>query len=203
LIYFFYFSYYSVNYKDFLNNNNFNSNINNSYLNNQPIKLQEDLNYYKSEYEILKIQNNKLKEDNATLNNELLEAIKIISNDINKENNSNSDEINNLKNIIKNKDKEINDLKNMIINKDKEINNLKLQSQKNVSIKKSVNIDDIIVIQFVSLDQRMNCAIKCLKNDIFAEVEEKLYQKFEEYRETNNNFLAKGKLVLRFKKIAR
>ena len=30
---------------------------------------------------------------------------------------------------------------------------------------------------------------------------EKLYQKYEEYRETNNNCITKGKLVLRFKKI--
>ena len=40
-----------------------------------------------------------------------------------------------------------------------------------------------------------------MKTDTFAEVEEKLYQKYEEYRETNNNFVAKGKVILRFKKI--
>jgi hypothetical protein len=37
-----------------------------------------------------------------------------------------------------------------------------------------------------------------LKTETFAEVEEKLYKRYEEYRETNNNFLAKGNLVLRF-----
>ena len=30
----------------------------------------------------------------------------------------------------------------------------------------------------------------------------KLYQKYEDYRETNNNFIGKGKLILRFKKIS-
>ena len=40
-----------------------------------------------------------------------------------------------------------------------------------------------------------------MKTDTFAEVEEKLYQQYEEYRETNNNFITKGKIVLRFKKI--
>ena len=40
-----------------------------------------------------------------------------------------------------------------------------------------------------------------MKTETFAEVEEKLYKRYEEYRETNNNFLAKGNLVLRFKKI--
>ena len=40
-----------------------------------------------------------------------------------------------------------------------------------------------------------------MKNDTFAEVEEKLYQKYQEYRETNNKFLSKGISVMRFKKI--
>ena len=40
-----------------------------------------------------------------------------------------------------------------------------------------------------------------MKTDTFAAVEEKLYQKYEEYRETNNNFYAKGRVILRFKKI--
>ena len=46
-----------------------------------------------------------------------------------------------------------------------------------------------------------NIGIKCLKTDTFAEVEEKLYQIFGEYRESNNTFLAGGKVVLRFKTI--
>ena len=64
-----------------------------------------------------------------------------------------------------------------------------------------VNIDDIIVIQFISTDQKINCAIKTLKTDTFAEVEEKLYQKYPEYRETNNNFIFNGKIILRFKTV--
>ena len=32
-------------------------------------------------------------------------------------------------------------------------------------------------------------------------MEEELYQKYGDYRETNNNFIGKGKLILRFKKI--
>ena len=67
--------------------------------------------------------------------------------------------------------------------------------------KKSFNNDDIISVHFISSDQNINCPIKCLKNDTFAEVEEKLYQKYQEYRETNNKFLSKGISVMRFKKI--
>ena len=80
-----------------------------------------------------------------------------------------------------------------------EINNLKLQLQNKNNI--NVNYNDILYVHFISTDQEINCPIKCLKTDTFASVEEKLYQKYEEYRETNNNFIAKGKVILRFKKI--
>ena len=93
----------------------------------------------------------------------------------------------------------INYLKEIIRNKDIEINHLKLQLEnKNNNF---VNFNDIVNVHFISADQEVNCAIKCLKTDTFAAVEEKLYQKYEEYRETNNNFYAKGRVILRFKKI--
>ena len=114
----------------------------------------------------------------------------------------NLNEITNLKNIIFNKDNEIINLKNIILSKDVEINNLKLQLQNNNVNKKPVNFDDIIFINFYSSDQKINCGIKCLKTDTFAEVEEKLYQKYPDYRNTNNNFEnEKRGIVLRFKKI--
>ena len=40
-----------------------------------------------------------------------------------------------------------------------------------------------------------------LKKNTFAEIEEKLYKQYPQYRETNNTFLANGKPVLRFKTI--
>ena len=45
-------------------------------------------------------------------------------------------------------------------------------------------------------------AVSCLKTNTFAEVEEKLYQQYPRYRETNNNFIANGTIVKRFKTIA-
>ena len=63
-------------------------------------------------------------------------------------------------------------------------------------------MNDIMVINFLSTDQNIRCGIPCLADDTFAEVEEKLYKKFPEYRETNNNFIANGEPVLRFKTIA-
>ena len=38
------------------------------------------------------------------------------------------------------------------------------------------------------MDQKIDLSILCIKTDIFAQIEEKLYQKYPEYRETNNNF---------------
>ncbi len=58
-----------------------------------------------------------------------------------------------------------------------------------------------MVINFISGDGIINEGIKCLKTDIFAEVEEKLYEKYEDYREYNNVFLHSGNTVLRFKTI--
>ena len=117
------------------------------------------------------------------LNNELAEAKKIISNI--KNNNQQNNNISNLNEIIR--------------NKDIEINNLKLELKNNK--KTPVYFEDIINVHFISTDQKINYPITCLKTDTFASVEEKLYQKYEEYREKNNNFIAKGRLILRFKKI--
>ena len=150
---------------------------------NENKKLKDELNIYKKENEQLKNKIKILSDENKKLNQEIIKLNKIISNY--SQNNQYNNTINNLNEIIKTKEKEINELK--------------LQIQKN--IKKSVDFDDILFVHFISLDQTINCPIKCLKTDTFAEVEEKLYQKYEKYRETNNNFITKGKVVLRFKKI--
>ena len=72
--------------------------------------------------------------------------------------------------------------------KDSQINNLTTQLNFiGTSGKKLVDFDNIMVVNFISSDQSVNCGIKCLKTDTLAEVEEKLYQKYEEFRENNNN----------------
>ena len=166
---------------------NTNSNNTNTNIINENKKLKEELNIYKKENENLKNKINKLQNDNNKLNNELIKANKIISNFNNNQNNNIdiNNKINNLNEMLKMKDNLINDLKNQL--KNKEI--------------KTVNFDDIIVVNFISSDQYINCGIKCLETDTFAEVEEQLYKQYENYRDTNNNFIAKGRLVLRFKKI--
>ena len=78
---------------------------------------------------------------------------------------------------------------------------MKTQLQNLGKNQKLVDFNKIMVVNFISMDQKIDCGIKCLETDTFAEVEEKLYQKYNEYRDTNNNFISNGKLVLRFKKI--
>ena len=59
-----------------------------------------------------------------------------------------------------------------------------------------------ISIKFISTDQVVNCNITCSKNNTFAEIEEKLYQRYPQYRATNNNFLANGNIVSKLRTIA-
>ena len=169
--------YKSMDYKSNQINNNNNMN-NNSII---------ELNNYKKENLRLKKQINKLQQENHQLNNDLKKANQMIISIQQKEIDYNN-QINNLK--IKLKDKEI------------EINNLTKKTSNNDNSKKYVDYNNIIVVHFISGDGRINHGIKCLKTDIFAEVEEKLYQIYDEFRETNNIFLAKGNIVKRFKKMS-
>ena len=107
---------------------------------------------------------------------------------------NNNDEINKLKNeltkankVIEQQKLTINELQNKLNNYNNTINNLN---------------NDIMCVQFISSDQNVHYAATCLKTNTFAEVEEKLYKQYPQYRETNNTFLANGMQVLRFKTIA-
>ena len=157
--------------------------INTIQTNNQiDINLKKELEKYNKENKKLAEENAKLKKENIKLindNTKLKEELETI-----KSNNNISDSIADLLMDIRNKEKEINELKTKL--------------DKNY---KNANYNDAMVINFVSGDGVINEGIICLKTDIFAEVEEKLYQKYEEYREKNNTFLCGGNLVLRFKKI--
>ena len=139
-------------------------------------------------------KDNEIKE----LKNQLIKANKIIEkqkltiNDLLNKLNNYKTSINNHKNIINQKDLELNNLRT-------QLNNIK---NNNSSNNLNVNFNDIMTVNFISTDQNVHFAVSCLKTNTFAEVEEKLYKQFPEYRETNNSFLAHGSQVLRFKTIA-
>jgi len=95
-------------------------------------------------------------------------------------------------------------LKYQLVLKDNEIKDLQLKSQINNSkCEQKYNIDEIMIIYFQSIDQEINhVGIKCLSNETFAEIEEKLYKKFENFRNTNNTLICNGRPILRFKKLS-
>ena len=121
-------------------------------------------------------------------------------------------EINKLKKIIENQNNTIttlqnklnnlNNLQNIIKLKEQEINKLKLELQNiNSQNKIIINPGQMMAVNFISTDSKIHFAVSCFDYNTFAEVEEKLYKQFPEYRETNNDFLANGEQVLRFKTI--
>ena len=147
--------------------------VENQNLKNEIKKLNSQLQYYINENHNLKLNNNQM--------------------NINMQNNINN-EINNLK-------KEIINLKNQLYLKDNEIIKLKNEILNLKNNGKNVNLNDILVIHFVSGDLKINKGIKCLPDETFAEAEERLYKIYDEYRNTNNMFLFNGNQILRFKKI--
>ena len=63
------------------------------------------------------------------------------------------------------------------------------------------NLDDVMIINFISIDYSINKGIKCLETDTFVEVEEKFYQIYDEFRNNNNTFTINGRTILRFKNL--
>ena len=184
--------------------NTFTEFIPNYHKNNNTIQISENNNVIEKQLYDEKAKNKRLEEEIQNLKNKYnqrtneINKLKKIIQTLTNENINLKNEINNLKlnqfNQININD--INKLKEIIIKKDIEINELKLKLPK-----ENLSMNDIIVINFLSTDQTIRCGIPCLADDIFAEVEEKLYQKFNEFRNTNNIFLFKGNIILRFKKI--
>ena len=110
-----------------------------------------------------------------------------------------------LQKIIEQKEEEIINLKNEKIKLKNEIIDLKNEIQQkkenNAFNKTFYTREQMIALNFESTDSRLRYAIPCLKKDLFVDVEKKLYDKYPQYKEKNNNFLSQGKQILRFKTI--
>ena len=138
------------------------------------------INQYRTEIKKLKDTINKLNQCILELRNDSANKDQIMSNNLKIISNSKAELIN--------KDIEIKDLKNKLIN-----------------YENSKQYDDkynTICVNFVSADGKLDYKIKCSKNDIFAKIEDELYKKYDEYRQTDNIFFVNGNKVLRFKTIS-
>ena len=173
---------------------------------NQINDLTNKLNKEKEKYKQLEQKYNQLyaNHQNCINNiNQLQSELNRYKNQLSNVNLSLNNNNINLNNEINKLRKQNEILFNQISIKDNEINNMKLKLENNYVSQSKVSKKDIMVINFVTGDGKiMNCGIGCLPDETFAEVEEKLYKIYDEYRNTNSNyFLYGGRTILRFKKI--
>jgi len=188
-------------YKYISDDDKYKKKLNDEILKNQRLedennKLNEILNEVKQSKtneinKLIKVSET-YKKENEQLKADLLKSQKLISN-LSKNQADNSE--------LKKLQNEISTLKYKLTLKDNEINDLKTKSINNQREEQSFKYKDIIVITFISMDSTVHFGVKCLPTDIFAEVEEKLYKKYDNLRNTNNMFTANAKPVLRFKTI--
>ena len=150
--------------------------------------LMNEINKIKEELEKYKNENKKLKED-------LSKANKIIEN-LKKNQKENS----NIK-ILLYENKNLKNQLNQLYSKEKEIIQMKLQLKNNNKEDRLFKLNDIMVINFISTDSSIHEGIKCVETDTFAEVEEKLYQIYDNLRDTNNMFTFNGRPILRFRNL--
>ena len=173
--------------------NKYNEEINmNTLLKEENEKLKEIINNTTQNHSE---EINKLKEEINKLKDDLLKANTYQKNEIKTKDNNNNENNELLT-------KEIFNLKNQLNNKQNEIDELKQKLKKNSIADNKISMNDIMVLNFVSSDQVIHHGIACLPNDTFAEVEEKFYKIYDDYRNANNLCTANAKPLLRFKKIS-
>ena len=159
-----------------------------------------DKNSQNNNVDIKKYENeiNELK-DKLNKANKIIEKQKIqiidLKNQINSFKNIDLNQINNLKKEINNKNIQLDQLR-------QQLQNINLNNNQN---DKNKNNGDTFFanrcVSFISQDSSLFYAVPCDGNSTFAEVEEKLYKEYPEYRKTNNTFLANGIEILRFKTV--
>ena len=155
-------------------------------------KLIEEEKNLMNEVKQIKEELEKYKNENKKLKDDLAKANKIIEN-LKKNQKENS----NIK-ILQDENK---NLKNQLYLKENEINQMKLQLKNNNKEDRLFKLNDIMVINFISTDSSIHEGIKCVETDTFAEVEEKLYQIYDNFRDTNNMFTINGRPILRFRSL--
>lgn len=160
-----------------------NDNAKNKQIADQKIQFQiYEIEHLKKQLEELKKENEALKKENESLKYNLAKAKSI--------------NLNLQKYQEKIKENELLQDQNIQLKYQVEELNFILQS---VNDEPKVTFSDIIVVNFISRDSTIHCGIKCFLNDTFVSIEEKLYKRYENHRETNNIFVTNGKVVLRFK----
>jgi len=163
------------------NNNNDNDNQNNII--NKENQINIDKKYIKDVKEVKDIKEVKEVKDVKDI-----KEVKDVK-DVN--------DVKDIKDIKDNKDtKEIKDDKD---NNDNNDNN-EIIEVKDYNDDKEIK-DNKICLYFISCDQKINQTIKCRANEGFHILEGLLYEKYPEYKDTENYFLVNGNKISRFKNL--
>ena len=56
-----------------------------------------------------------------------------------------------------------------------------------------------MAVNFISTDENVNLALPCKNTDIFARLEEQLFNEYPQYKDFNTYFTVGGNIVKRFK----
>ena len=119
------------------------------------------------------------------------------NNNSNIQNNEKDNEIEKLKNEISKLNNENSSLKDENQRLKNEINKLKSEFNNNKKI--LVDKNEMLTIQIKSIDQTVDKAYTCQKNDIFVRIEEELYNDYPQYKDLNTYFTVNGRIVKRFR----
>ena len=190
------------NYNNQKNNDFFNSNNEQNHMNQQNslqsklILMEQDkknfenmknkeINELKKKINELEDELKKEKDKNKLLEQNIIN-LDNLKKELNKEINKNKD----LKKSIEMKNININELNQIIVEKEKKINILeKKLSRFPFELDKD---EELMSVIFTTLDQKFHYSIICKNTDIFNTIENKLYSAFSEYSETENYFFVNG-----------
>ena len=183
------------------NSNNEKNNINQQNIfQTKLIMMEQDKknieNIKNKEINELKKKINELEKDikNEKDKNKLLEQnINSLKEELNEEIKKRKD----LEKNIEMKNNNINDLNNIILEKEKKINILeKKLSRFPFELNEEEKLMSVI---FTTMNEKFHYSIICKNTDIFNTIENKLYDAFPEYSETENYFLFKGNKINKVK----
>ena len=159
-------------------------------VNNNQQNNNVDIKKYENEINDLK---DKLNKANKIIEKQRIK-IQDLKNQINSFKNIDLNQLNNLKNEINNKNIQLCQLR-------QQLQNINLNTQQVNQNNKQNKLFADKCVNFITTDSSLFYAVPCDGDSTFAEVEEKLYKEYPEYRETNNTFLANGIEILRFKTV--
>ena len=93
---------------------------------------------------------------------------------------------------LKKEKEDLNSKINIVINQNDIMNNEILNLNNQI---KDLELKTIICVQFRSIHEDIDFAILCKTTDIFVRLEEQLYERYPDLKETNNYFTCNGNVI--------